>query len=112
LSGRRFHGVVDLVQSTYVTSLALEASNRFRGSKATTSALGRWSLRARARRLPDCHQQHQANSDKGTVIVACRRLALAAVVVVRWSKDLNVIFIIFGLPCISCELMNRFGSFP
>jgi hypothetical protein len=36
--------VVDLVRSTYVTSLMLEALDRFEGSKATTSALGRWSL--------------------------------------------------------------------
>jgi hypothetical protein len=43
-SGRRFRGVVDLVRFMYVTSFMLEASNRFKGSKATTSALGRWSL--------------------------------------------------------------------
>jgi hypothetical protein len=32
LSGRHFHGVVDLVQSMHATSLVLEASNRFKGS--------------------------------------------------------------------------------
>jgi hypothetical protein len=40
--------VVDLVQSTYVTSLVLEASDQFKDSEATISALGCWSLGARA----------------------------------------------------------------
>jgi hypothetical protein len=47
-SGRCFHRVVDLVQSTYGTSLVLEPSDRFKGSTAKISALGRWSLGARA----------------------------------------------------------------
>jgi hypothetical protein len=62
---------------------------------ATTLAPGHWSLRARARRLPDCHQQCLADSGKGGATVAHRWLALAAVVVVRWSKDVNVTFIMF-----------------
>jgi hypothetical protein len=62
--------VVDLVQSTYVTSLVLEASDRFKGSKATTLALRRWSLGARARRLRDCHQQRHADSGKGAATAA------------------------------------------
>jgi hypothetical protein len=81
-------------------------SDRYKGSKATTLALGRWSLGARARRLHDCHQQRHADSGKGAATAAHRRLALAAVVVVRWSKDLNVIFIMFELPCTSCKLME------
>jgi hypothetical protein len=60
-SCHRFHGVVDLVQSTYFTSLMLEASDEFKGSTTMISALGRWSLGARARRLPDYHQQYQAD---------------------------------------------------
>jgi hypothetical protein len=40
--------VVDLVQSTCVASLVSEASDRFKGSKATTLALERWSLDTRA----------------------------------------------------------------
>jgi hypothetical protein len=40
-SGRRFHGVVDLVQSINSTNLMLEASDRFKGSTTTISALGR-----------------------------------------------------------------------
>jgi hypothetical protein len=55
-SGRRFHRVVDFAQSTYFTSLVLEASDRFKGSKATISALGCWSLGTHARRLPYCQQ--------------------------------------------------------
>jgi hypothetical protein len=47
-SGRLFHGVVDLVQSTYFTSLGLEASDQFKDSTVTILALGHWSLRARA----------------------------------------------------------------
>jgi hypothetical protein len=42
----------------------------------------------------------------GAATAARRWLALAAVVVIRWSNDLNVIFIMFGLPCISCEFME------
>jgi hypothetical protein len=82
----------------------LETSDRFKGLKAMTSVLGRWSLGAR--RLPNYHQQCQNDSGKGAAIAACRRLALAAIVVVRCSNDLNIIFIMFGLPCTSCELME------
>ena len=71
---------------------------------AATLALGRWSLGARARRLPDCHQQRQAGSDGGAATAARRRLALATVVVVRWSKDLDVIIIICGVLCTTFEL--------
>jgi hypothetical protein len=53
LSGCHFHGMADLIQSTYGSRLVLEASDRFKDSMATTSALGHWSLEARARRLPD-----------------------------------------------------------
>jgi hypothetical protein len=56
--------------------------------------------------LPDCHQQRQDDYGKGAAIAARRRLALAVVVVVRWSKDLNVLFIMFGLPFTSCEFME------
>jgi hypothetical protein len=45
-----------------------------------TSALGRGSLGARARRLSDCHQQRQPSYGKGAATMAHRRLALAAVV--------------------------------
>jgi hypothetical protein len=40
-SGRRFYGVVDLIQCTYGISLVLEASDRFKCSTAMISALGR-----------------------------------------------------------------------
>jgi hypothetical protein len=50
--------------------LVLRTSDQFKGPMATTSALGRWSLEARAQRLLDCHLQHQVGSsksnDKGT----------------------------------------------
>jgi hypothetical protein len=55
---------VDLVPSTYVTSLMLEASYQFKGLTATISALGRWYLGARAR-TPDYRQQRQADSGMG-----------------------------------------------
>jgi hypothetical protein len=110
-SGRRFHGVVDLVQSTYVTSLVLKVLDRFKGSTVTISALGRWFLGARARRFSDCHQQSKANSDMGTTTTARRRLAPAAVVIVRWSKNVNVIFMIFGLSYTSCELLEYIHIF-
>ena len=101
--GRRFHRVVDLVQSTSFTSLVSQDSDQFKGSMATTSAPGRWSLGARARKLPGCHQQRQADSARGA---ARRRLALAAGVVARWFKDLEVMFIMFEMFCTACELIE------
>jgi hypothetical protein len=62
-SSRGFHGVAILVQSTYFTSFVLEASDQFKGSTAMILALGRWSLGARPRRLPDCQQQCQRLQD-------------------------------------------------
>jgi hypothetical protein len=47
-SGRLFHGVMDLVQSTYFTSLVLEASDQFKDSTTMILTLGHWSLGARA----------------------------------------------------------------
>jgi hypothetical protein len=73
---------------------------------AVTLALGRWSLGARARRLPDCHHHCQAGSGKGAATTARRRLALVTIVVVRWSKNLDVISIMFGVLCTFCELMK------
>jgi hypothetical protein len=79
-SCRRFYGVVDLVESTYFTSLVLEASDQFKGSTVTVLALERWSLGARARRLPDYHQQCQTDSDMGAATSMRWRLASMAVV--------------------------------
>jgi hypothetical protein len=90
--------VVDLVQSTCVRALVLEALDQFKGLMAANLALGRWSLGARARRLPDCHQHRQVGSGKGAATMACRRLALLTLVVVRWSKNIDVISII----CLGC----------
>ena len=104
-SDRCFHGVVDLVQST-CSNLMSEDSDQSKDSMAATSALGRWSLGARARRLPGCHQQRQAGSGRGAATAARRWLALAAVVVARWSKDLNVIFIMFEVFYTACELIE------
>ena len=58
----------------------------------TTAALGYWSLGAHARRLPGCHQQGQAGSGRGVTTRARRQFVLAAVVVVRCSRNLDVIF--------------------
>jgi hypothetical protein len=68
--GRRFHEVVDLVQSTYVIGVVSKALDRFKSSMTMTSALGRWSLGARAQRLCECHEQHHANSGKGVATVS------------------------------------------
>jgi hypothetical protein len=64
-SDHRLHGGVDLVQSTRVRGLLLKDLDQFKGSMAVTSALGRWSLGARAQRIPDCHQHCKASSGKG-----------------------------------------------
>jgi hypothetical protein len=101
-SSRRFH-VVDLVQSTRVRGLVLEDLDQFKGSMVAALALGCWSLGARARMLPDCHQHRQADFGKGATR---QRLVPATVVVVRWSKYLNVLSIMFGMLCPSRELMK------
>ena len=59
---------------------------------ATTVALGRWSLGARAQRLPVCHQQGQAGSGRGVTTTARQQFVLAAVVVLRCSRNLYVVF--------------------
>jgi hypothetical protein len=72
----------------------LQDLDQMKGSVATTSVLGRRSLGARARRIPDCHHQRHAGSGRGAATLVRHRLALVTVVV-RLSKNLNVIFIIF-----------------
>jgi hypothetical protein len=91
--------------------LVLETSDHFKGLIAITLALGHWSLRARAQRFPDYHQQCQDDSDEGSVIAVHQRLALAAVMVVRWSKNLDVIFVMVEMLCISCELVELIQIF-
>jgi hypothetical protein len=104
-SGRCSLEVVDLVLSTCVAGLVSGDMDRLKSSMATTSALWRWSLGARARRLPGCHRQSQAGFHRGAATTVCRRLVLSAIVVVRLSKSLNVIFIILGVICTSCEAL-------
>jgi hypothetical protein len=104
-SGCRFYRVVDLVRSTFAIGLVLEASNGFKGSMESTSALGRWSLRTHAQRLSDCQR-------KGVVMrVAHQRLALAAIVVIRWFKDFDIILLYLIYFIILVNSQNRFESF-
>ena len=85
----------------YATTILVPGSSDcFKDSTAANAAPGHWSLGARARRLPGCHRQGQAGSGMGAAIAACRRLVLAAAMVVRWSMGLNVIFM-FEVFCIS-----------
>ena len=61
----------------------------------------RWSYGALARRLSDhLLQQVVPDSGDGGAMTAARlRLASVLVVVARWSMNLDVIFIIFGVRC-------------
>jgi hypothetical protein len=75
-------------------------------SLALVAALVRWSFGALARRLPACLLQQALlrkalpGSDDGGVRTAARqRLTLVPVVVARWSSDLIIIFITFGILC-------------
>ena len=75
-------------------------------SLAMVAALLRWSFRALARRLLVCVlqqsllQQVFPGSSEGRVRIATRlRLASLLVVIARWSEDLFVIFITFGILC-------------
>ena len=63
------------------------------------STIDKLILRARARRLSGCHRQGQAGSGMGAATAAHRWLVLAAPMVIRWSMDLDVIFIMFEVLC-------------
>jgi hypothetical protein len=74
------------------------------------AALVRWSFRALARRLPVCllqqallRQALPGSGDGGVRTAARLRLALLSVVVARWSSDLIVIFITFGILCTAID---------
>jgi hypothetical protein len=95
-SGCCSHGLVDLIQSMCVTSLVWENLDQFKGSLAMAWALGRWSLGAYAQWLSSYHQQHWAGFGRGSAAAALQRLALPAVVVAMWFKDIYVFFILFG----------------
>jgi hypothetical protein len=110
-SGRRFHGVVDLVQSTCGIGLQLQASDQFKGSMATTSALGQWSLGARA----DMHKDFPIlinNVRPAPVRERQLRRAGSSLWWLSWSllsrrsKNLGVVFIIFWMLCTSFEFME------
>ena len=79
----------------------LDPSDLNFSSSAAVTVLGRWSYGTLARRLPDCLlQQVVPGSSKGGAMTAARlRLASVRVVVVRWSINLDVIIIIFGIHC-------------
>lgn len=81
-----------LVVRTQQRDLVSGSSDRFKNSMVTTAAPERWSLAARARRLPGYHRQSQAGSG-----------ILAAAMIVRLSMDLDVIFIMLGVLCTSGE---------
>ena len=70
-------------------------------SFAAVTVLVRWFYGALARRLPDCLlQQGLPGSGEGGAMTAARlRPASVLVVVVRWSTDLDVIFIISSVRC-------------
>jgi hypothetical protein len=60
-SGRKFHGVVTLVQLMCVTCSVFENSDQFKGSIAMNLALGCGSLLAHEERYFGRHQQWQAS---------------------------------------------------
>jgi hypothetical protein len=60
-----------------------------------TIAPQRWSLGAYARVFPGYHQLHQTNSGMEAATTARRRIALVGVVVTRWFKHLDAIFVMF-----------------
>ena len=61
-----------------------------KSSTTTTAAPGHWSSGARAWRLPDYYRQGQASCSSGAATVVHRRLVLATLMVVRWSRNLDV----------------------
>ena len=80
----------------------LNPSNLRYSTSAAVAVLGWWSYGALTWRFPNCLlQQVVPGFGDGGVMTATRlRLALVLVVVVaRWSTDLDVISIIFGICC-------------
>jgi hypothetical protein len=75
----------------------------FNGEDFVSRALVLRGTCTKTSRLPSTMSGH---SGMDAATAARRRLAPAALVVVRWSKNLIVIFIMFELPCISCKLME------
>jgi hypothetical protein len=79
-------------------------------SLAMVVALVRWSFGVLAQRLPVCllqqallRQALPGSGDGGVKTAARLRLALVSIVVARWSSDLIVIFITFGILCIAID---------
>ena len=70
-------------------------------SSAAVAVLWRWSYVTLARRLPNCLlQQVVPGSGKGGAMTAARlRLASVFIVVARWFRNLDVIFIISDVRC-------------
>jgi hypothetical protein len=54
---------------------------------------------------------YQTSGDGGVRTAAHLRLALVSVVVARWSSDLIVIFITFGILCTLLMMINRLVEF-
>ena len=75
--------------------LRLNPSNLRYSSSAAVAVLVRWSYGALARRLPDCLLQQvvPGSGDGGAMTAARLRVASVLVIVVRWSTNLDVIFI-------------------
>ena len=81
----------------------LDLSDLKFSSSAAVAVLGRWSCGTLARRLPDCLLQQVVpdSGERGAMTAARLRLAPVLVFVARWSMNLDVIFIIFGVRCIA-----------
>ena len=76
-----------------------------KSSTTTTAALGHWSLGARAWRLHDYYRQGQASCNSGAATVVRRQLVLAALMVIRWSRNLAVNLYYVGMLHTSDELL-------
>ena len=100
--------VVDLVWSTCVTGLMLADLDPFQGSSATTSALGCWFLRACAQDLPVV-----INKLKPAPIGEWRHgwLALTAILVVWWTKDLDASSLCLGYFVLVVKFYNKYRIF-
>jgi hypothetical protein len=89
--------------------------DQFESLMATTLVLGIWFVRACAWRLLGCHHQCQVSYTRKLATTTHQRLALAVIVVVRWSDDVNIILLCLG--CFEIFLYtllvfyNNFGSF-
>ena len=99
--GRRLSSVDPVFVRLCLCVYKLDPFNLHFSSSAMVAGLVRWSYVDVARRLPDCLLQQglPGSGDGGVMTSAHLRLTPVTAVIARWSKDLDVIYVISSVLC-------------